>query len=136
MVSGSLLQIDDIAVLYSRKDSVWKLAEFGFVSDANSSSLRISSTGTGRGTQCYRAPELLTFDNPTYSKKTDIWSMGCILYELAVGRKAFKDDWSANEYKKSSGSTLEIHLDEHFSNQCTETIETSSDSDHGTRRRT
>lgn len=99
---------------------MWKLADFGFSSEADSKTLLTSNMG--RGTTCYRAPELLSFD-AVYNNKVDIWSMGCILYELAVGRRVFKDDWAASEYKKSSG-TLEIHLDENFSSQCKETITT------------
>jgi serine/threonine protein kinase len=95
------------------------LADFSFTSEADSKALLISNDS--RGTNCYRAPELVTFD-AVYNNKVDIWSMGCILYELAVGRRAFNSDWATSEYKKASGTTLEIHLDEYFSTQCKESI--------------
>lgn len=34
------------------------------------------------GTKCYMAPELLTSHPPAYSTKSDIFALGCILYEL------------------------------------------------------
>ena len=40
-----------------------------------------------RGTPGYVAPELLY--NGIFSAKGDIWSIGCILYELASGKMAF-----------------------------------------------
>lgn len=41
------------------------------------------------GTLHYRAPELFITDNTHYSSAVDIWSLGCVLYELALGRKLF-----------------------------------------------
>ena len=76
------------AVLYSRKDSEWKLADFGFTSEGTSRSVRSSSLS--RGTPGYRAPELLSDTKSVFNNKVDIWSMGCILYELAVGQKRLK----------------------------------------------
>lgn len=107
-------------VLYSRKDSVWKLADFGFTSEARSRSFQVSLLG--RGTPCYRAPELLTGnDNMVYNNKVDIWSVGCILYELAVSKKAFNTDYATMEYKWR-GNTLTVRLDEFFGDQCKESI--------------
>ena len=36
---------------------------------------------------------------PTYDTKTDIWAVGCILYELSVGCKAFEKDEAVLIYK-------------------------------------
>jgi serine/threonine protein kinase len=80
-------------VLYSAEQSMWKIADFGFVSQVSSKrSIRASSAV--RGTDGYRAPELQT-DEPRYSTKTDIWALGCVLHDLAFGRPAFKGDWAA-----------------------------------------
>lgn len=49
-----------------------------------------------KGKEGYRAPELLL--NSEYNKKADIWSLGCIVHELCVGRKAFSSDWAALQY--------------------------------------
>jgi len=55
-----------------------------------------------RGTDCYRAPELLQFPKATYNNKVDIWSMGCILYEIALGQKPFNNDWEVLKRSESS----------------------------------
>lgn len=39
------------------------------------------------GTPCYTAPEIYMQQN--YDHKADIWSLGCVIYELCTGRKAF-----------------------------------------------
>jgi serine/threonine protein kinase len=51
-----------------------------------------------RGTPSYRAPELLREDTATFSNQVDIWALGCILYELAIGKKAFLNDHGVHEY--------------------------------------
>lgn len=63
------------------------------------------STEYSRGTNSYRAPEL-TAEVSTFSSKVDIWGLGCILYELAVRRKAFADDWSVSQYEKRKQKPL------------------------------
>ena len=41
-------------------------------------------------TPCYTAPELFSNDGD-YTFKTDIWALGCIMYEMAVGQVPFFD---------------------------------------------
>jgi tetratricopeptide (TPR) repeat protein len=64
------------------------------------------TTENGRGTQGYRAPELMSSANG-FTNKADIWALGCILYELMTGTKAFDTDWSVWGYYVSD-SALEI----------------------------
>lgn len=41
-----------------------------------------------RGTPCYMAPELYS-DGSTHSTASDLWSLGCVLYECSVGTPPF-----------------------------------------------
>ncbi|ETO85485.1 NEK protein kinase [Phytophthora nicotianae P1976] len=60
-------------------DGIVKLTDFG-VSKLLTSSLDFAQTMTG--TPHYMAPELL--EGGAYDYKSDVWSLGCVLYELAV----------------------------------------------------
>jgi len=97
-------------VLYSSKTKTWKLSDFGIALKLPASvpvvasglpSPPLTPTGeytalpppgsnislTKRGSPGYVAPELLY--SGICSRKGDIWSIGCILYELACGKMAF-----------------------------------------------
>ena len=67
-----------------------KVADFGFTSVGESG--QQYSSVQQRMTANYCAPELIIYGK--YSKKSDIWAMGCILYEVCFAvvdrRKAFK----------------------------------------------
>lgn len=41
-----------------------------------------------RGTPCYLAPELFS-EGATHSSASDLWALGCVLYEAAMGRPPF-----------------------------------------------
>jgi len=74
---------------------VWKLADFGTCSEATSK--RFNTTRFSRGTPCYRAPEILD-EAPVFNNKTDVWALGCIVYELFAKAKAFSSDWAVHTY--------------------------------------
>jgi serine/threonine protein kinase len=98
-----------IIVLYSAKTKTWKISDFGIAAKLPASVAIIPlpsppSTPTGmyttaipppgsnisftkRGSPGYVAPELLY--SGICCRKGDIWSIGCILYELACGKMAF-----------------------------------------------
>lgn len=40
---------------------------------------------------CYTAPEIFT-DEGTFSFKSDLWALGCIMFEMATGEVPFKDE--------------------------------------------
>jgi serine/threonine protein kinase len=61
------------------------------------SSRNARDTSKARGTSCYRAPELVK-EEASFTNKVDMWSLGCILYELATGTIAFRSDFHTFEY--------------------------------------
>jgi ankyrin repeat protein len=110
------LKIIANVVLYSRNSSTWKLADFGISTEGTTS--HAVTTKESRGSAGYRAPELLEDDKAVYTNKVDIWSMGCILYELAVGRKAFWNDYAVYAYcaaGKEFGGVLDEKFDDEIS---------------------
>lgn len=77
-------------------ESVVKIADMG-VSKINS--LTTSVAYSYAGTRDYSSPEMLqcySTDPPSkakrsYSYKTDVWSLGCVLYEMMRLERAFSD---------------------------------------------
>lgn len=90
---------------------LWKIADFGFTTEGSSKRIILSSAG--RGTQSYRAPELIC-ETLIYTRKVDIWALGCIFYELVTGTKAFQNDWQAREYGLSSEKLAIPDIDYHY----------------------
>jgi NIMA (never in mitosis gene a)-related kinase 1/4/5 len=56
-----------------------------------------------------------------YNNKADVWSMGCILYELATLRKAFDDDYFVVIYVQSGGE-LSVNSDDMFADDSKDLI--------------
>lgn len=81
-------------VIYSAKDDTWKIIDFGMTTAGTSQD---RPTEYSRGMSGYRPPELLS-DSPRYSRNSDIWGLGCILYELVTGKTAFTGDWGVREF--------------------------------------
>jgi serine/threonine protein kinase len=92
----------NIVVLLSLKDGRWKLSDFGAASRATSDRLR--TTEYQRGTSGYRAPEVLT--QSRYNQKSDIFALGCIMYEVITGRKLFESDWNIHEYSTGERKSI------------------------------
>lgn len=88
-------------VLLSSQSKLWKIADFGLTSEGTSNTLKTSRSG--KGMPGYRAPELFHEVSPGYNNKADIWSLGCIMYELFTGKKAFpgNGDDATREYSVS-----------------------------------
>ncbi|CAD7951799.1 unnamed protein product [Amoebophrya sp. A25] len=61
-----------------------KLGDFGIAKVLDST---VDLAKTQIGTPFYMSPEV--FKNASYSYKSDIWGIGCVLYELVSGKHAF-----------------------------------------------
>ncbi|GKT37063.1 hypothetical protein ADUPG1_009921 [Aduncisulcus paluster] len=61
-----------------------KVADFGFARVLSPATLFLTSI---KGTPLYMAPEVLTTHRT--DTRSDLWSLGCLLYELAVGRPPY-----------------------------------------------
>ncbi|NWT61852.1 STK36 kinase, partial [Erythrocercus mccallii] len=66
------------------KDGVVKLCDFGF---ARAMSIHTMVLTSIKGTPLYMSPELV--EERPYDHTADLWSVGCILYELYVGTPPF-----------------------------------------------
>jgi len=87
-----------------RKDGIVKVLDFGLAklsptkltssSDPEAPTQAQVSTGAGMilGTAQYMSPEQARGVN--VDERTDIWSLGCVLYEMVAGRQPFKGETS------------------------------------------
>lgn len=71
-------------ILLNKTRKVVKIGDFG-ISKILSSKSKANSV---IGTPCYISPELC--EGKPYNQKSDIWALGCVLYELATLKKAFE----------------------------------------------
>jgi NIMA (never in mitosis gene a)-related kinase 1/4/5 len=91
-------------VLYSSRHHRWKLADFGISAELIANQSRITSLA--RGTACYRSPEII--NTHTYNKKTDIWALGCVIYELLTTERAFQSERDVYRYDVNSDITRRL----------------------------
>jgi NIMA (never in mitosis gene a)-related kinase 2 len=61
-----------------------KIGDFGLAKELGAAKV----ANTNVGTPYYMSPELI--NEKSYNEKTDIWSLGCLLYELAALRPPFE----------------------------------------------
>ncbi|EDV22496.1 uncharacterized protein TRIADDRAFT_28806 [Trichoplax adhaerens] len=66
------------------KNGIIKLCDFGFARAMSINTFVLTSI---KGTPLYMSPELV--EEKPYDYKTDLWSLGCILYELHKGEPPF-----------------------------------------------
>ncbi|KAF1490525.1 Serine/threonine-protein kinase Nek5, partial [Pygoscelis antarcticus] len=88
-ISLGLKHIHDMKILHrdvkaqniflSNNEKVAKLGDFGIARQLNST---MEFAHTCVGTPYYLSPEMC--ENRPYNNKTDIWSLGCVLYELCA----------------------------------------------------
>ncbi|XP_052018144.1 serine/threonine-protein kinase Nek5 [Apodemus sylvaticus] len=74
-------------IFLSQNGMVAKLGDFGTARTLNNS---MELAQTCAGTPYYLSPEIC--QNRPYNNKTDIWSLGCVLYELCTLKHPFESD--------------------------------------------
>ena len=77
------------ANLFLSKAGYLKLGDFGIARDNQATAL--TAAGSTVGTYAYMAPEQITGSAPI-THKTDLYALGCVMYELLTGRTPFQAD--------------------------------------------
>jgi serine/threonine protein kinase len=90
-------------IMISRQGGV-KLMDFGIARD-RSYDQELTQTGTGIGTPSYMSPEQILGDK--VDARSDIFSLGIVLYQMVTGRKPFIEDEQRSVMNK-------IHLEQHM----------------------
>ncbi|CAI2729312.1 unnamed protein product [Schistosoma spindalis] len=90
--------------IFLTRSNIVKLGDLGIARVLESSN---SMATTLIGTPYYMSPEL--FANKPYNHKSDIWALGCVLYEMSTLRHAFNaKSFNALSYKILSGKVPDM----------------------------
>lgn len=95
-------------ILLDSTQKILKICDFGI-----SKFLTQTNASTTVGTYHYMSPELL--QSKPYNKKSDVWSLGCILYELITLTRAF--DGSLQVILSKIIKCDILPMPEHYSNE-------------------
>lgn len=77
------------ANLFLTRKGRLKLGDFGIARDTEATAL--TAAGKTVGTYAYMAPEQIQA-GPAISRKTDLYALGCLLYEVIVGETPFQSE--------------------------------------------
>ena len=83
-------------------NAIIKFADFGFAKHLHEAAL----AQTPCGTPLYMAPEI--FEMKEYDAKADVWSIGCVLFEMCVGEPPFKGTNHRELYKCIQSNTGQL----------------------------
>ena len=64
-------------------------------------------TNSAHGTECYRAPELVSGIQAIVCMRSDIWALGCVIYELLSGARAFHHEAKVRAYYSNKETKLD-----------------------------
>ena len=90
------------ANLFFTKEGKLKLGDFGIALDTGRAEL--TATGLTVGTWLYMAPEQIRGER-TVSPQTDLYALGCLLYEMLAGRPPFQGENFARIFDQHLTST-------------------------------
>lgn len=91
-------------ILINNNDEV-KIVDFGLAAAASSADSRITKTGILVGTPTYMAPEQVRAR--AIDQRTDIYSLGILMYEIFVGRAPYKgEDHLATLFQHVEGKAV------------------------------
>jgi len=94
-------------ILVDDHDQV-KIVDFGLAAAASSADSRLTKTGILVGTPTYMAPEQVRAR--TIDHRTDIYSLGILMYEIFVGRAPYKgEDHLATLFQHVEGKAVPAH---------------------------
>lgn len=91
-------------ILLTNQRRILKIADFGFAKQTK----EISLYETICGSPMYMAPEILDKESDKYDGKTDLWSIGMILYEMLYGVHPYHGCKSIPELQEKNKSDIQI----------------------------
>jgi tRNA A-37 threonylcarbamoyl transferase component Bud32 len=80
------------ANIFIQKDGAAKIMDFGVAHVTAASITGMTGTGSIVGTADYMSPEQVRGDSKKIDGRSDLFSVGCMLFELASGRRPFHSD--------------------------------------------